>query len=74
MSVAYVSSYKAVFCTHQEVIFTDESSVWEATNRLLERTVKHPIKVNFWDYFSKLGFGTLHLFTYPKSSKSTYNL
>lgn len=56
------------------VIFTDETSVWGcviaarawsiSTNRLVQRTVKHPVKVHLWGCFSKLGFGALHLFTY----------
>lgn len=55
------------------VIFTDESSVWgyawtnrawsTAENRLVQRTVKHPIKVHIWGCFSKLGFGKLFIFT-----------
>lgn len=56
------------------VIFTDECSIWArcvltrawstSTNRLVQRTVKHGIKVHLWGCFSKQGFGTLHLFTY----------
>ncbi|CAG9569551.1 unnamed protein product [Danaus chrysippus] len=34
-----------------------------STNRLVQRTVKHGIKVHLWGCFSKQGFGTLHLFT-----------
>lgn len=55
------------------VIFTDEASFWAWSpvrrtwctpiNRLLQRTVKHPVKVHVWGCFSKHGFGTLHLFT-----------
>lgn len=56
------------------VIFTDEASIWgyisirrswsTLTNRLIQRTVKHPVKVHLWGCFSKQGFGALHLFTY----------
>lgn len=56
------------------VIFTDECSIWArciqtrswstSTNRLVQRTVKHGIKVHLWGCFSKQGFGTLYLFTY----------
>lgn len=55
------------------VIFTDECSVWArsnfkqtwstSTNRYVERTVKHGIKMHLWGCFSKQGFGTLHLFS-----------
>ena len=55
------------------VIFTDETSMWgyvsrnrtwtTVDNRLVQRTVKHPIKVHVWGCFSKQGFGRLHLFT-----------
>lgn len=56
------------------VIFTDESSVWGYTTirrswptlsqKLIQRTVKHPVKIHLWGCFSKQGFGALHLFTY----------
>lgn len=55
------------------VIFSDETSFWAHTfithtwcthaNKLLQRTVKHPVKVHVWGCFSKQGFGTLHVFT-----------
>lgn len=55
------------------IIFSDEASFWAANystrawstadNRLLVRTVKHPVKVHVWGCFSKQGFGLLHLFT-----------
>lgn len=55
------------------IIFSDEASFWAgnyltrawstADNRLLVRTVKHPVKVHVWGCFSKQGFGHLHLFT-----------
>jgi len=55
------------------VIFSDEASFWAKSsirrvwatqaNRLIERTVKHPVKVHVWGCFSKQGFGTLHIFT-----------
>lgn len=57
----------------ENVIFTDECSIWArsvltrtwstSTNRLVQRTVKHGIKVHLWGCFSKQGFGTLYLFT-----------
>ncbi|KMQ87689.1 transposable element tcb1 transposase [Lasius niger] len=57
------------------VIFTDECSIWArciltraswstSTNRLVQRTLKHGVKVHLCGCFSKQGFGTLHLFTY----------
>lgn len=56
------------------VIFTDESSVWGYTTirrswstlsqKLIQWTVKHPVKIHLWGCFSKQGFGALHLFTY----------
>lgn len=62
-----------------DVIFTDECSIWArssfkqtwstSTNRHVERTVKHGIKVHLWGCFSKQGFGTLHLFTYNLNAK-----
>lgn len=55
------------------VIFTDESSFWAWSplskawstkrERVLQRTVKHPVKVHVWGCFSKRGFGCLYLFT-----------
>lgn len=55
------------------IIFSDEASFWaagystrawtSADNRLVVRTVKHPVKVHVWGCFSKKGFGNLHLFT-----------
>lgn len=56
-----------------KIIFSDEASFWAssitprawstADNRLVERTVKHPVKVHVWGCFSKRGFGNLNLFT-----------
>lgn len=55
------------------VIFTDESSFWAWIPRryawstrdhpVIQRTVKHPVKVHVWGCFCKQGFGVLHLFT-----------
>lgn len=55
------------------VIFSDESSFWAWSciskawttmhNKLIQRTVKHPIKVHVWGCFSKRGFGCLFVFT-----------
>lgn len=55
------------------VIFSDEASFWAANystrawstagNRVLVRTMKHPVKVHDWGCFSKQGFGHLQLFT-----------
>lgn len=55
------------------VIFTDESSFWAWSslskawtskhNRLLQRTVKHPVKVHVWGCFCQSGFGCLFVFT-----------
>ena len=55
------------------VVFTDEAifHVWTPKKkawttkdtRLVQRTVKHPAKLNVWGCFSALGFGTLYLFT-----------
>lgn len=56
------------------VVFTDEVSVWghittsrawsKSGNRLLQRSIKHHVKVHLWGCFSKHGFGKLYLFTY----------
>lgn len=56
-----------------DIIFTDECSIWArtsykqtwstATNRYIDRTVKHGLKVHLWGCFSKKGFGTLNVFT-----------
>lgn len=56
-----------------KVIFTDESSFWAWSslskawaskhNRLLQRTVKHPVKVHVWGCFCQSGFGCLFVFT-----------
>ena len=61
------------------VIFTDESSFWAwsslskawttKSNRVLQRTVKHPAKVHVWGCFSKHGFGCLFLFTSNLNAK-----
>ena len=54
------------------VIFTDECSIWACTlkrawstsrNKIVERTVKHGVKVHLWGSFSKQGFSILYLFT-----------
>lgn len=55
------------------IIFSDEASFWahssvshtwcSRSKRLIQRTVKHPVKVHVWGCFSKQGFGTLCLFT-----------
>lgn len=55
------------------VIFTDESFLWvwsslskawsTKSNRILQRTVKHPVKVHVWGCFCKRGFGCLFLST-----------
>jgi len=33
------------------------------TNRLIQRTIKQPVKIYVWVCFSKQGFGTFHIFT-----------
>jgi len=33
------------------------------SNRILQRTVKHPVKLHVWGCFCKRGFGCLYLFT-----------
>lgn len=55
------------------VIFTYESSFWVWSTRrhawstravpVIQRTVKHPVKVHVWSCFYKQGFGVLYLFT-----------
>ena len=55
------------------VVFSDESSFWAWTptkfawsttqERLIQRTVKHPIKIHVWGCSSERGFGCLELFT-----------
>ena len=55
------------------VIFSDEASFWAwvpikyawstVGSRLLQRTVKHPVKVHVWGCFSQRSFGCLELFT-----------
>lgn len=57
----------------RQVIFTDESSFWartgisrawsSSTQRFVQRTVKHAIKVHCWGCFSSKGFGRLCIFT-----------
>lgn len=57
----------------QNVIFSDESSFWAFTPQrkawsvrgkpMLQRSVKHPLKVHVWGCFSAFGFGQLHIFT-----------
>jgi len=52
------------------VIFMDESSFWSSLskawstklNRVLQRTIKHPVKVHIWECFSKRDFGCFFLF------------
>lgn len=56
-----------------KVIFTDESSFWAwlprrhawstQSNRVVQRTVKHPAKVHVWGCFCSKGFGVLYVFT-----------
>lgn len=59
-------------CDRDNVTFSDESSfwafpcikhAWTTSTRMLQRTVKHPVKVHVWGCFSNKGFGTLFLFT-----------
>ncbi|KAJ8947238.1 hypothetical protein NQ318_012004 [Aromia moschata] len=55
------------------VIFSDEASFWAWVpknrawstpgEKLVQRTVKHPVKLHVWGCFSKRGFGCLELFT-----------
>lgn len=55
------------------IIFTDEAPFWAwvtirkawsiPSNRIIRRTVKHPIKIHVWGCFCKRGFGYLYLFT-----------
>lgn len=55
------------------IIFSDEASFWARSsithtwcthaNKLVQRTVKHPVKVHVWGCFSKQGFGKLFMFT-----------
>jgi len=55
------------------VIFTDEASFWAwlpirkawstPSNRIIQQTVKHPVKIHVWGCFCKHGFGCLYLFT-----------
>lgn len=57
----------------QNVVFSDESSFWAFCPQrkawaihgkpMLQRSVKHPLKVHVWGCFSALGFGKLHIFT-----------
>lgn len=78
LSSSHVEKRLAWACANSErnwnnVIFTDESSFWAnsninrswctANNRLLQRTVKHPVKVHVWGCFSEKGFGRLFVFT-----------
>jgi len=54
------------------VIFTDESTfylnqkgkkVWQfPRKRKVFRSVKHPLKINIWGYFSEKGFGKIIYF------------
>lgn len=56
-----------------DVVFTDESSFWAWCpirrawfihgKRMIQRSVKHPIKVHVWGCFNARGFGTLCVFT-----------
>ena len=59
MSAIYAKRFEAIFlCTHPRgphLSNTQES--------LIQRTVKHPIKINVWGCFSERGFGCLELFT-----------
>ena len=55
------------------VVFSDEASFWgwipkkhawsSVESRMLQRTVKHPVKLHVWGCFCKQGFGCLHVFT-----------
>ncbi|CAK9833892.1 Transposable element Tcb2 transposase [Anthophora retusa] len=55
------------------VVFSDESSFWAWTpikrawsahgNPVIQRSIKHPIKVHVWGCFNSRGFGTLCVFT-----------
>ena len=55
------------------LLFSDEASFWAwvpikrawlaAGERLLQRTVKHPIKIHVWGCFSQRGFACLEPFT-----------
>ena len=54
-------------------MFSDEASFWgwipkkhawsSVESRMLQRTVKHPVKVHVWGCFCAQGFGSLHVFT-----------
>lgn len=56
-----------------DVVFTDEASfyAWSHTkrawstrqDRVIQRTVKHPVKVHVWGCFNARGFGSLCVFT-----------
>ena len=56
-----------------DIVFSDEASFWAWSpikhawsihgNSVIERTVKHPLKVNVWGCFNARGLGTLCVFT-----------
>lgn len=56
-----------------KVVFSDEATFWawlplkrawsSCDTRIIQRTIKHPVKVNVWGCFSQRGFGCLELFT-----------
>lgn len=57
----------------RDVIFTDEASFWawvprrkawsKRGNPVLQRSIKHPVKLHVWGCFNARGFGILYLFT-----------
>lgn len=61
------------------VVFSDEATFWAwvplkrawstGHTRFIQRTVKHPTKINVWGCFSNRGFGCLELFTQNLDSK-----
>ncbi|CAK9813142.1 Transposable element Tcb2 transposase [Anthophora plagiata] len=66
------------------IIFTDESSFWAWGTRrhawspsgvpVIQRTVKHPVKVHVWGCFCKHGFGALYLFTDNLNAQKMINI
>jgi hypothetical protein len=56
-----------------KVIFSDDATFWALIparhawtttgTRFVQRTIKHPVKINVWGCFSERGFGRLELFT-----------
>jgi transposase len=55
-----------------KVLFSDEASIWKYTygkkqwmdknNKLVERTVKYPEKINIWGFISIHGIGSVNIF------------